>query len=495
MNGAPTDLLVLAVPLLALGVAVVTLTIDLVLPAEVGAPPVPPQVGTQRRGVGAAATAGLLLLLAATWLLPVGGTAFGGAYVQDAFTLFVQRLLLAAAALGTLGSIDHADREFPTRQGEYFLLMLLSLVGMLVLAGARELVLLVVSFELMGIPLYVLAAMHKKSKGAVEGALKLYLTGAVSSAVTLYGLSFVIGSSGSTQLSALGASAPTPLFHLGLLLAVAGMSFKVGAVPFHMWIPDTYQGSASPFVAWLSVAPKTAGFAAFVRLFIEGLGGHRDTWWPVLLVVATVTMIVGNLLAVPQTSVKRLLGYSGIAHIGLMLIAFGLATTDSIGALLFYLAAYTFTNMGAFLVVEVVSRGTPGQPGTDELAAWRGLSRRSPTLGLAMLIFLLSLGGIPFVAGFWAKLFLFWAAWEAGMGLIVVLGASLAVLGLFYYLRVARSIYIEEPDPQAAGPLPAVGLPTAVAIAIALIGTVGLGLWPHLLLDAAMAAARSVIGG
>ena len=280
------------------------------------------------------------------------------------------------------------------------------------------------------------------------------------------------------------------MFNLGMLLAVAGMSFKVGAVPFHMWIPDTYQGAASPFVAWLSVAPKTAAFAAFVRLFVEGLGSHRDAWWPVLLVVAVATMVVGNLFAVPQTSVKRLLGYSGIGHIGLMLVGFGLATADSLGALLFYLAAYTFTNMGAFLVVEVISRG-----GTDDLPAWKGLSQRSPALGLAMLIFLLSLGGIPFVAGFWAKLFLFWAAWESGLGVVVLLGASLAVLGLFYYLRVARCIYMDPPDQGAQGPLPAIGVPTAAAIAIALLGTVGMGLAPHWVLDAAMLAAKSIVGG
>ncbi|NOY24861.1 MAG: NADH-quinone oxidoreductase subunit N [Oligoflexia bacterium] len=476
----------LTLPLAVLALLLMVFLADLLVPA--------PSDGRQsdaQRGLGALTCVGLVGVILLSWWMPQGGLAFGGAYVQDAFATYLQRVLLAAAALGALGSIDHVDRNFPSRQGEYYLMLLFSLLGMVVLAGARELVLIIVAFELMGIPLYVLAAMQKRAAGGVEGSLKLYLTGAVSSAVTLYGMSFIYGVTGTTNLTAIAARLSLgddqgPLLVLGLLLSLAGMGFKIGVVPFHMWVPDTYQGSPTPFVAFLSVAPKAAGFGVLVRLFVEGLGAMRDTWWPIVLVLCVATMVVGNLFALSQRNVKRLLAWSGVAHIGLMLLAFGIATVQGIGVLIFYLTAYVFTNMGAFFIVDVV-----GQDGSDDLDAWQGLARRSPALGGAMLIFLLSLGGIPFVAGFWAKFLLFWAAWQAGMGLLVLLGALLAVLALFYYLKVARSMFIEGTD----GPAPRVALPTALAITIALLGVIGIGVYPQPFVDAALAAAAGLLGG
>jgi len=442
---------------------------------------------TRGRATGLVAFVGLVGIFAASWALTPGGSASRGSFVLDDFALYLSRIMLVAAALGVLGSLDHTARNMTRRQGEYYLLLLSSLMGMLFLAGARELVLLIVSFELMGIPLYVLAAMHKTTRIGVEGSLKLYLTGAVSSAVTLYGLSFIVGATGSTSLSDIALAPSSPYLVVGLLLALAGMGFKVGAVPFHMWIPDTYQGAPTPFVAFLSVAPKAAGFAALTRLFIEGLGDQRTTWWPVLIVICGATMLVGNFFALNQSNVKRLLGYSGISHIGLLLLALGIGTQRGIGILLFYLAAYDFTNMGAFFVAEVV-----GREGSDEISAYKGLARRNPLLGLAMLLFLLSLGGIPFVAGFWAKIFLFFAAWEAGIRGLVVLGAVLAVVALYYYLRVARSIYIEKPEKDGRVTVP---FTTASAIGIAMAGVVLIGVKPALLLESAIHAAKSVIGG
>ena len=210
------------------------------------------------------------------------GALFDGAYSQDAFTLFVQRVVIVAGVIGALGSIDHADRIFPRRQGEYYLMLLFSLVGMTVLPGARELVTVVVAFELMGIPLYVMAAMHKKSQEGIEAAWKLYLTGAVSSAIVLFGLSYVVGSTSTTMLSDLAHAVPNSLTVLGLMLVIGGMGFKIGAVPFHMWVPDTYQGAPTPFVAFLSVAPKAAGLAVMARVLVEGFGHMRFVWWPAL---------------------------------------------------------------------------------------------------------------------------------------------------------------------------------------------------------------------
>jgi NADH-quinone oxidoreductase subunit N len=439
------------------------------------------------RGLGALATIGLVAVLGLSFLAPMG-SAFGGAYLQDDFALYVQRIVLLAGILGCLGSMDHASKYFPGRQGEYYLMLLFSMVGMAVIPAAKELVLLIVAFELMGIPLYVLAAMHKKLAAGIEGTWKLYLTGAVSSVITLYGLSFIVGSTGTTDLNSLAELQTSgPVLTLGMMLVLAGMGFKLGAVPFHMWIPDAYQGAPTPFVAFLSVAPKAAGLAALVRIFVEGFGSMRSTWWPALLVICIATMLVGNLFALSQTNVKRLLAYSGIAHIGLLLLCVGLSTVDGLAVMLFYMCAYVFTSMGAFFVADVV-----GQAGGDDVSAWNGLSSRSPALALAMLLFLLSLGGIPFMAGFWAKLFLFIAVWKAGLGVLVVLGAVLAVVALFYYLRIGRAIYIAPVAEDA--PELEVGLPTGLAIGIALAGVIGMGVLPGPFIELARQAAEGLLG-
>jgi NADH-quinone oxidoreductase subunit N len=472
------NLAVLAIPLAVTAVTLLVFLADLAVKDDNG------------RGIGALSTIGLLAVLGLTVFAPSGafvvpgGAASDIAFVQDGFTLYMQRIVLIAGILGCLGSIDHVDKNFPRRQGEYFLMILFSLIGMTVLVGARELVTLIVAFELMSIPLYVLAAMAKKqSSTGIEGAWKLYLTGAVSSAITLYGLSFIVGGTGTTSIDMLATRLQTasPMVSLGMMLVLGGIGFKIGAVPFHMWVPDTYEGSPTPFVAFLSTAPKAAGFAVIARVFVEGFGHLRHTWWPTLLVVCVASMLIGNLFALPQRNAKRLLAYSGIAHIGLLVLAIGIGTPAGMGVVLFYLLAYVFANMGAFLVADVVGR----QSGSDHIDAWGGLAQRAPALGLAMLIFLLSLGGIPFVAGFWAKLFLFIAAWQAGMAALVILGAVLAVVALFYYLRIGRSIYIEKP--YANDPV-TVGRPTGFAIAIALAGVLGMGLMPGPFIETAEAA-------
>jgi NADH-quinone oxidoreductase subunit N len=254
-----------------------------------------------------------------------------------------------------------------------------------------------------------------------------------------------------------------------------------------MWVPDTYEGSFTPFVGFLSVAPKAAGFAVLARLYLEGFAPLSARFTPVLLGICVLTLVAGNLLALPQTNVKRLLAYSGIAQVGYMMLGLVVQNGEGLGMLLFYLAAYLFTNIGAFAVVAAVGNAT----GSDDLSAYRGLARRSPALALAMLVFLLSLGGIPFVAGFWAKLGVFIAAWHQGLGWLVLLGAVLAVVGIFYYLRVARSIYLEDPLPGAQ-PVP---LATAqrFGLAISGAGVVLIGIFPGPIVDGALAAARTLL--
>lgn len=440
--------------------------------------------GEDRRWVGGVCAAGLLGLTALAFAAAPVGPAPGGRFVQDGLALFAKRLFLIATLIGVVGGLRTPGAVFARRAVEYHLLVLASLLGMLVLASARDLVLLFVAFELMSIPLYVLAGFAKREATAVEAALKFFLVGSVSSAVMAYGLSFVYGAARTTSLAGVVQALPAgdPLLVLGLLAAFAGFGFKIAAVPFHMWVPDAYEAAPTPFVAWLSVAPKAAGFVALFRVYVEGAGAAVAAWVPIAAGLAAVTIVAGNLMAIPQQNLKRLLAYSGIAHIGYMLVGVAAGSAAGTAMVLFYLVAYVFGNMGAFLVVEAVARSE----GSEHVHALRGLAQRSPLLALAMLLFLLSLGGIPFVAGFWAKLYVFWAAAGAGLYWLVLLGAVLTVVALFYYLLVARRMYIEAPATPAR-----VALDPALALSVALcvLGVVALGVWPRPVVMAALRVA------
>src|SRR3989454_627036 len=353
--------------------------------------------GAERRVIGWIATWGVLVLAFTSFLVRPAPPALGGMFVQDGLAIFAKRLFLAATFIGLLASLGNAQPAFVRRAGEYHLLILSSLLGMFVLASARDLILLFVAFELMSIPLYVLSGFLKRQEEAVEAALKFFLVGSVSSAVLGYGLSFVYGAARSRGL-------------------------------------------------------------------------------------ATLTIVAGNLMALPQQNTKRLLAYSGIAHIGYMLVGFAAASASGVAMVLFYLVTYVFGNMGAFLVVEAVARSE----GSEATTAFRGLAQRSPLLALAMLIFLLSLGGIPFVAGFWAKLYVFWAAASVGLYWLVLVGAVLTVVALFYYLVVVKRMYIEAPERPGRVHLSAT---LALAVLICVGGVVVLGVYPKPLVMAALRVA------
>jgi NADH-quinone oxidoreductase subunit N len=480
-----TDLEVLWLPLAVTALAVLALLVDAL--AQPGG-----EVA-RRSPVGPLVALGLCAILAATWLVDATGRAAHGAYEVNGWTLFLQRLLLGAGILGTLGAMDDVASRTPRRQGEYWITLLFCLVGMVLLPGARDLVLLVVSFELMSIPLYVLAAFAKtdappQAKGhASEAALKLYLVGATSTALALFGLALTTGMAGTTRIAELGAAPMSPLEAVGIGLVLAGLGYKVGMVPFHMWVPDTYEGARAPFVAFLSVAPKAAGVAAIVQIFLFGLAAHRAQWLPALGGVSLLSMGVGNLMALPQTDLRRLLGYSGIAQMGYLLV--GVATSDSfgVGMVLFFLASYVFTNLGAFLVLHAVAEAGGGF-GFEGLY---GLARRSPGLAVSLLGFVLSLAGIPFAVGFWAKLYVLLAAWRSGLHGLVAAAIVLAVLGLFYYLRILRAVYMTDAG-ELATPRP--GRPLKMAIAACVVGVVGFGLWPRPLVLASAEAAQALLG-
>ena len=439
--------------------------------------------GEDRRGIAWLATGGVLVVGVVALFVAPAGPALGGMFVQDGLAVFAKRLFLTATFIGLLAGLSLPDRVFARRAAEYHLLVLTSLLGMLVLASARDLILLFLAFELMSIPLYVLAGFLKRDAGAVEASLKFFLVGSVSSAVMAYGLSFVYGATGTTDLAKIAAAAtPNPLLTLGLVMALVGFAFKIAAFPFHMWVPDTYEAATTPFVAWLSVAPKAAGFVALFRVYFEGGGDRAAAWVTTAALLATITMLAGNLMALPQQNTKRLLAYSGIAQIGYMLVGVAAASASGTAMVLFYLVAYVFGNMGAFLVVEALARAE----GSEATTAFRGLAQRSPLLALAMLLFLLSLGGIPFVAGFWAKLYVFWAAIEQGLYWLVLLGALLTVVALFYYLLVAKRMYIEEPEHQGR----VIVAPTlALSVMLCALGVVVLGLYPKAVVMAALRVA------
>ncbi len=443
--------------------------------------------GDDRRRVGVMAAVGLVVLFGLAWRTEPGAALFTGSFVQDEMAIFAKRLFLLATIIGVLGSLALRAATFARRATEYYLAILASLLGMLVLASARDLILLFVAFELMSIPLYYLAGFLKREEEAVEAALKFFLVGTVSSAILVYGLSFVYGVAGTTDIRGIARAlhGGHPLIMLGMVLALAGLGFKIAAFPFHMWVPDTYEAASTPFVAWLSVAPKAAGFVVIFRLYLEGVGDLVMLWVPLAAGLATITIVAGNLMAIPQQNVKRLLAYSGIAHIGYMLVGFAAVSANGVAMMLFYLVAYLFGNMGAFLVVEAVAQSE----GSESIAAYRGLAQRSPMLALSMLLFLLSLGGIPFVAGFWAKLYVFWAAAEQGLYWLVLVGAILTVVALFYYLLVAKRMYIDAPETTT----PVVVAPfLTLSILLCALGVVGMGLYPKPLVMAALRAASGL---
>jgi NADH-quinone oxidoreductase subunit N len=438
---------------------------------------------TPDRRCGWVSLLGLAGLSVWSFFLEPGVSLFDGSFVLDPLALFAQRLFLVSAAVSVLATLGSAEGHFTRRGSEYHVALLASLLGMLVLAAARELILLFVAFELMSIPLYFLTGFHKRGEVAAEGALKFFLVGTVSSAVLLYGFSFLYGVTGTTMLSAIPAALASgePLAKLGLVLVLAGLGFKIAAVPFHMWVPDTYHAASTPFVAWLSVAPKAAGFVVVFRLYLEGAGSAALLWVPLVSTMAALTIVAGNLMAIPQQNVKRLLAYSGIAHIGYMLMGLAAMSASGAGMVLFYLVAYLFGNMGAFLVVEAVGAGE----GSDDMNGYRGLAQRSPVLALSMLLFLLSLGGIPFVAGFWAKLFIFRAVIDQHMYVLALIGAVLTIVALYYYLVLASRMYIDAPVNSAAVPLK---MPLLLAILFCAVGTVVMGVYPEPWVKAALGA-------
>ena len=427
------------------------------------------------------------------------GFGFDSAVVLDDFTYFFFFLFCGIAAAIVLSSQDYAKR-FGDYEGEFASLVLFATSSMLLLAASRDLVLIFVALELTSITQYILAALQKDER-STEAGMKYLLLGATASAVILYGMAFLFGLTGTTRLVAPPGEISIASviaergedIRAGLVMAtmflIGGLGFKMAVVPFQMWVPDVYEGAPAPVAAFLSVASKAAAFAVVLRIFFEGLPDEtiRGDWSDIFAVIAAISMTVGNVLALAQSNIKRLLGYSSIAQAGNFMV--GLAAVTAVGGLslgassvMFFIAAYALTNLGAFIVVIAIS----DRLGSDQIADYAGLARRSPWLAGGLAFALVSLTGIPPTAGFVAKLYIFNAAVESDLVWLVIIAVLNSVISAFYYLRISRMMFLGEPSSSESVPTSA-GLKLALAVAVA--GILFVGIVPSPLLNAARDAA------
>ena len=383
-------------------------------------------------------------------------SAVGGAIGIDGFSLFLTTLICVAVILVALLSDEYLARE-GIDGAEYHVLLLLSAAGGIIMAMANDLIVLFVGLEVLSIAAYVLAAMHRRRAASQEAGMKYFVLGAFSSAFLLYGIAFVYGATGSTNLVtikdylAANVLLESGTLLVGLALLLVGLGFKVAAVPFHAWAPDVYEGSPSPVVAFMASAVKAAGFAALLRVFVVTFDAYVTDWQPIVYALAVLSLLVGAVLGVVQTNVKRMMAYSSINHAGFMLVGVQVATDDGISATLFYLAAYTLMVIGAFAVITVI--GGDGD-GNHDLEAYRGLAARRPVLSLVFVLFLLAQAGVPLTAGFFAKFQVIAAAVEGRSFWLAIVAMVSAVISAFIYLRIAVTMYAEgeDGDEVAAGP-------------------------------------------
>lgn len=410
-----------------------------------------------------------------------------GLLAIDGFALLFKLIFLLSAALTLLMSAPYLRVE-GVRAGEYYFLILCATLGMMFMASGIDLITLFIGLETMAVAFYILAGYLKPSHRSNEAAVKYFLLGAFSLGILLYGMSIVYGVSGSTRLSeiaaALAAQDRSLVLSLGMILLAAGMGFKIAAVPFHMWAPDVYEGAPTPVTAFLSVGSKAASFAMLLRILLEGLPALTPDWQVMFAFLAVVTMTVGNIAAITQSNLKRMLAYSSIAHAGYILIGVVAATERGVAAALVYLWVYLFMQLGAFAVIAMLRRRDVMG---DELKDMSGLYFRSPWAAVAMLVFMLSLGGIPPTAGFMGKVWVFGAAVDQGFIWLAVVGVVNSAISLFYYVRVVVFMWIKEEVEGSAIPI---GPAMATALAIAAVGSVLFGVYPQLLFDQAQAAAE-----
>ncbi len=427
-----------------------------------------------------------------------------GLLAVDRFSLFFKVIFLVSAALTVLMSVRYLEVE-GTRAGEYYFLILCATLGMMFMAGGTDLITLFIGLETMAISFYILTGFLKPSRRSNEAAVKYFLLGAFSLGILLYGMSILYGLTGTTNLRAIAPALvgqeADPRLILAVILVVAGMGFKIAAVPFHMWAPDVYEGAPTPITAFLSVGSKAASFAMLLRIFLEGLPsmrialvgsepagtGSSDVGWGMMFyVLAVLTMTVGNFAALTQSNLKRMLAYSSIAHAGYLLIGVVTGTARGVTAMLVYLFVYAFMQLGAFAVLALMRRDDVVG---DELKDLNGLFFRQPFAAVAMLLFMLSLGGIPPTAGFMGKFWLFSAAIESGYVWLAVIGVLNSAVSLYYYIRIVVYMMLKN-EPSGSEPRQSPAL--AVAMVAAVVATLLLGVYPQPLFEFAETSARTL---
>ncbi|MEK6201171.1 MAG: NADH-quinone oxidoreductase subunit N [Desulfobulbaceae bacterium] len=415
---------------------------------------------------------------------------FGTMFIVDPYAIFFKIICLFGLLMTTLLSGQYLKIE-KISQGEYYSLMLFSVVGMMTMISAGDLIVVYLGLELMALSIYCLVGLLKNDWRANEASLKYFLMGGFSSAVLLFGISLLYGMTGTTDLAGIAQYCSeagiltNPALLTGFALVLCGFCFKVGAAPFHFWIPDIYQGAPTTITSFMSVAPKAAGFAVLGRFLIMAFPESQEQWGPIIAIIALLSMAVGNIIAISQQNVKRMLAYSSIAHAGYALLGLLTGTSEGYSATMSYLYIYAFMNMGAFaIVILLCAKGNRRESLTD----YKGLAKSNPVAALLMLIFLFSLTGIPPTAGFIGKFYLLKAALTAGYTWTVILAVIFSAISAYFYLRLIRYMYMEEPQEQFVTQYsPGV----TAALALSAIGVIGIGIFPGALLDW---AAGSLIG-
>jgi NADH-quinone oxidoreductase subunit N len=445
-----------------------------------------PDAATVRVIDGAAivllALAGVILAV-----LPAGKlVTFGGSFIVDEFARFLKILALLGSAAAVVMSIDYARREAQERF-EYSVLILLSTLGMLMLISAADLIALYLGLELMSLPLYVVAASHRGSLRATEAGLKYFVLGALSSGMLLYGASLIYGFTGTVSFAGIAHAAGQGGIGLifGIVFLFAGFCFKVSAVPFHMWTPDVYEGAPTPVTAFFAAAPKVAGMAMFVRTAVMAFPGITSEWQQIVVFVSIASMALGSFAAIGQRNFKRLMAYSSIGHMGFALIGLAAGTSEGVQGVLVYIAIYVTMTLGVFAVILSMRRPTGMVESIDQLA---GLARTHPTMAFFLAMLLFSMAGVPPLAGFFAKFYVFLAAIKAGLYLLAVLGVVTSVVGAYYYLAIVKLMYFDEP----VGTFEQMPYELRVVLAICGLFNIFFFLYPGPLVGIASAAAHSL---
>ncbi|MGA3309356.1 MAG: NADH-quinone oxidoreductase subunit NuoN [Xanthobacteraceae bacterium] len=439
------------------------------------------------RAIDFAAIALLLIAGLIVLMLPEGKlVTFDGSFVVDGFARFLKILAILGSAAAIVMSIDYDEREGQQRF-EYSVLILLSTLGMLMLISAADLIALYLGLELMSLPLYVVAASHRTSLRSTEAGLKYFVLGALSSGMLLYGASLTYGFTGTVSFAGIAHSAAEagPGLIFGLVFLFAGFCFKVSAVPFHMWTPDVYEGAPTPVTAFFAAAPKAAGMAMFVRVAVTAFPGITAQWQEIVVFVAIASMALGAFAAIGQRNIKRLMAYSSIGHMGFALIGLAAGTSEGVQGVLIYMAVYLTMTLGVFAVILSMRRSGGMVESIDQLA---GLSRAHPTMAFFLAMLLFSMAGVPPLAGFFAKFYVFLAAIKAGFYVLAVIGVLASVVGAYYYLAIVKIMYFDEPAEEFYS------MPDELKVVLGVCGLFNIlfFLYPGPLIGVASAAAHSL---